>query len=389
MSGEEEGTRHTPANPLGATDRERRIVRTSVLGIVANVLLAIFKAAVGLLSSSIAITLDAVNNLSDALSSVITILGTRLAAKPADKEHPLGYGRVEYLSATVIAVIVLYAGVTSAAESVKKIVSPEAPDYSVAALAVVAAGIVVKLALGRHVKRVGEDTSSDSLVASGTDALSDAILSASTLGAALLYLACGVSLEAWVGALISGFIVKAGCEMLRDTLGQILGERVTTEVTDEVKDIAGAQPGVLGVYDLILHSYGPERLVGSLHVEVPDDMDATRIDELTRCVQQAVYLRTDGKVIIEAVGVYARSGDAGVEEVRRGVEKIVRAHEHVLQLHGFHLDGEKHLMTFDVVVSFDAPDRQGEFDQILSEVRVAYPQYRVYATLDTDVSVSE
>lgn len=387
MSGEDvqESGRASTQSPAQA-GRERRIVRTSVLGIVTNVLLAAFKAAVGLVSNSIAITLDAVNNLSDALSSVITIVGTKLAAKPADRKHPLGYGRVEYLSAMVIAVIVLYAGVTSAVESVRKIVAPEPADYSLAAILVVAAGIVAKLILGRHVRQVGEETSSDSLVASGTDALSDAILSASTLAAALVYLATGVSLEAWVGVVISAFIVKAGLEMLRDTLSQILGERADADLSSQVKAMVVQDPDVLGVYDLVLHSYGPEQLVGSLHVEVADTMSAHQIDDMTRRIEETVYHGTAGKVIVAAVGIYARDSTSTFTDMRNQVARMVFAHDHVLQLHGFHVDEARKLVVFDVVVSFDAPDRRAVVDQIKSEVEQAYPGYRARVTLDADVS---
>jgi cation diffusion facilitator family transporter len=176
--------------------REATIVRTSVLGIAANVLLAAFKAAVGIATRSVAVTMDAVNNLSDAMSSVITIVGTKLATKRPDKRHPLGYGRVEYLSSTVISVLVLYAGVTSLVESVKGIAFPQTPDYTPVSLVIIAAAVVVKLLLGRHVKATGERVDSDSLVASGADALFDAVLSLSTLAAALVFIGTGVAIEA-------------------------------------------------------------------------------------------------------------------------------------------------------------------------------------------------
>ena len=215
--------------------REKTIVRTSVIGILANVLLAGFKAAVGVLTHSIAIVLDAVNNLSDAASSFITIIGTKLAAREPDKKHPFGYGRIEYLSAMIISVIVLYAGITSFIESFKKIIHPETPDYSVAALVIVAVGVLVKIFLGRYVKGVGEKVNSDSLVNSGKDATLDSIISASTLVAAIIFLASGLSLEAWLGAVISLIIIKSGVEMLRETLSEILGERADGELAREIK----------------------------------------------------------------------------------------------------------------------------------------------------------
>ena len=163
------------------------IVRTSIIGILANVFLAGFKAGVGILSNSIAIILDAVNNLSDALSSVITIVGTKLAGREADKKHPFGYGRIEYLSSLVIAMIVLYAGITSLTESVEKIIHPETPDYSVAALIIVAVAVFVKIGLGLFVKTTGEKVNSDSLINSGKDALLDSVISVSTLAAAGIF----------------------------------------------------------------------------------------------------------------------------------------------------------------------------------------------------------
>ena len=162
-------------------DRDKIIVRTSIIGIAANLLLAGFKAAVGILANSISIVLDAVNNLSDALSSVITIIGTKLAGKAPDKKHPMGYGRIEYLSAMIISMIVLYAGITSLVESVKKIIHPEKAEYTGVTLLIVAAAVVVKLLLGRHVKATGQKVNSGSLIASGEDARLDAVISASTL----------------------------------------------------------------------------------------------------------------------------------------------------------------------------------------------------------------
>ena len=209
--------------------RDRIIIRTSIIGILANVFLAVFKALIGTLTHSIAITMDAVNNLSDAASSLITIIGTKLAGKEPDREHPFGYGRIEYLSAMVIAVLVLYAGITSFVESVKKILHPVTPDYNFTALLIVAVAVLVKIVLGRYVKSVGLKVNSDSLVNSGEDATLDSVISASTLVAAVLYMKTHISLEAWLGAIISVIIIKSGIDMLKDTLSKILGERADAE----------------------------------------------------------------------------------------------------------------------------------------------------------------
>ncbi|MBQ7582559.1 MAG: cation transporter, partial [Lachnospiraceae bacterium] len=244
-------------------ERNQTIIRTSIIGIITNVLLAGFKAFIGIVSHSVAITMDAVNNLSDALSSAITIVGTRIAGKAPDKKHPLGHGRVEYLSAMIIAVIILYAGVTALIESVKKIFHPETPDYSVYALVVIGVATIVKIILGTYVKGVGEKVHSDSLVASGEDARLDAVITATTFVAAMIYIFANLSLEAYLAALISLVIIKAGFEMLRDTISHILGERVDSGLTKAIKESIMEFPEVSGAYDLVLHNYGPNMLIGS------------------------------------------------------------------------------------------------------------------------------
>ena len=377
----------TPGADPGTRSREATIVRTSVLGIAANVLLAAFKAVVGMLTHSIAVTMDAVNNLSDAMSSVITIAGTKLAGKAPDKNHPLGYGRVEYLSATIISIIVLYAGVSSLVESVKGIVAPQTPSYTPTSLVIIAAAVVVKLVLGRHVKATGERVGSDSLVASGADALFDAVLSASTLAAAAVFIATGFAIEAWVGAAISVVIVKSGLDMLRETLSQILGERADAELAQEVRRIVSADPDANGAYDLVLHSYGPEQLVGSVHTEVADTMRADRIDEMTRRIQHAVYAGTNGRVILAAVGIYSRNTSDNVAvQMRSEVTRMVMAHDGVIQMHGFHVDEKNRLLDFDVILDFALPDRQATYRQIVSEVQAAYPDYKVSVALDVDAA---
>ncbi|MBR0518011.1 MAG: cation transporter, partial [Firmicutes bacterium] len=265
-------------------NRDQIIIRTSITGIIANVFLAAFKAFVGMASHSVAVVMDAVNNLSDALSSLITIIGTKLAGRAPDKKHPMGHGRTEYLSAAIISIIVLYAGVTAFVESVKKIIHPETPDYSKLSLLIIAVAVVVKILLGLYVKKTGEKVDSDALVASGSDALFDSIISGSTLVAALIFITTGKSLESWLGAVIALFIIKSGIEMLRDTLSKILGERADAELAREIKATVTAYPEISGAYDLVLHNYGPDTNLASVHLELPDTMMVKEVDTLTRRV---------------------------------------------------------------------------------------------------------
>lgn len=366
-------------------DRGKIIIRTSIIGIVANVFLAAFKAVVGLMSNSIAIVLDAVNNLSDAISSVITIIGTKLARKQPDKKHPMGHGRVEYLTATVISIIVLYAGVTSFVESVKKIIEPETPDYSGVTLVIIAVGVVVKIFLGRYVKGVGEKVNSNSLIASGSDATFDAVISASTLVAAVIFIYSGISLEAWLGAVISVIIMKAGFEMLRDTVSQILGERVDASFSKSIKMTIAGFPEVRGAYDLVLHSYGPDTYMGSVHIEVLDTMTARELDRLMRDITHKVY--EEHKVIMEGISIYSvNTSDDKAQDMLGRCREIVMSNDHVLQMHGFYADEIRKTINFDVIIEFAADDRRKIFDDIVEQISAEFPEYKVELTMDVDMS---
>jgi len=366
-------------------NRDEIIIHTSIIGIVANVFLAAFKAGVGILSNSIAVVLDAVNNLSDALSSVITIVGTKLAGKQPDKKHPMGYGRIEYLSATIISLIVLYAGVSSFIESVKKIIHPEAADYSVMSLVIIAVGVVVKVLLGRYVKGVGEKVNSDSLIASGADATLDSVISASTLVAALIYMYSGISLEAWLGAAISIIIIKSGFEMLRDTISQILGERVDASFSKAIKMTVASFPEVKGAYDLVLHAYGPDTYVGSVHIEIPDTMTAGEIDKLMRDIQHKVY--KEHMVIMEGISIYSiNTKDDKAQEMLQTCRNIVMSQDHVLQMHGFYADMERKTINFDVIIDFLARNREEIFGEIQDQIQDVYPDYKLDLTMDADIT---
>jgi cation diffusion facilitator family transporter len=364
--------------------RDTVIIRTSIVGIVTNVLLAAFKAVIGILSNSIAVTLDAVNNLSDALSSVITIVGAKLAGKLPDKKHPLGYGRIEYLSAMIVSGIILYAGITSAVESIKKIIHPDEPDYSTVSLVIITAAVVVKIILGRFVKAKGEQVRSGSLVASGSDAMFDAILSASVLASAIIFILSGLSLEAYVGAVIAVFIIKAAIEMMVETLNEILGARADKEKTDRIKGLLSEEPEVRGAYDLVMHNYGPDKDLASVHIELPDMMTAREIDKLTRRLERKVYKETG--VILTGVGLYSfNTGNDEAAAIQNDVRERVLAHGWAMQMHGFYVDLEAKEMTFDVVMSFDIKPRDG-LRILYDEIKRSYPGFDIQITPDVDVS---
>ncbi len=365
-------------------DRNTQIIRTSVIGIVANVLLAAFKALVGILASSIAIIMDAVNNLSDALSSVITIVGTKLSERPADRKHPFGFGRIEYFSAIIIAVIVLSTGVTSLIESVKKIFNPTEPTYTTTTLIVIVVAIVVKLVLGQYVKRKGQQLKSDALIASGADALFDAVITLATLVSAGVMLLWHVSLDGVLGALISLVIIKAGVEMLASPVNELLGAKVSPELVSDVKREVMAFDGVHGVYDIILHNYGPNVMIGSLHISVPDTMTAYDIHGLTRKISTQIF---DKHGIILTVGVYSlATGDNRRADLQKKVLQTLAAKNEIVQVHGFYYNENDRRLSVDVVPDITVHDDAALIAQLTADIQPIVPDMTVTIIVDHNYS---
>ena len=364
--------------------RDKTIIRTSVTGILVNLVLVIFKGIVGFLANSVAVIMDAVNNLSDALSSVITIIGTKISARKPDKQHPYGHGRVEYLTAVVIAVIVLIAGLTALYESVLKIITPEQTEYKFYSYIVISVAVVVKLAFGTYVKKVGKRLNSQSLVASGTDAFFDAVLSLGTLAAAILVMTTGILVfEGILGAVISLFIIKSGISILVETLNTIIGVRADKQLTDDLKAEISGYPDVMGVFDLTLHNYGPTKIIATAHIEVPDETTAKDIHKLSRMIALGVYEKFG---IILTVGVYA-AGNTNPKQssLKSDLEKILSEYPEVLQMHAFYVDEDAKAISFDLIIDFSA-DAEKVRNEIVEKISSLYPEYRYYVVLDTDFS---
>lgn len=360
--------------------RSRQIIRTSVIGIITNVLLAGFKALVGLLAHSVAIVLDAVNNLSDALSSVITIIGTKLSVRPADKEHPFGYGRVEYFTAIIISSIVLTTGITSLVESVRKIINPTQPDYTTITLIVIIAAIVTKLVLGWYVRKQGQKLESDALIASGSDALFDAVITLATLISAGIMLIWNVSLDGYLGVLISAVIIKAGIEMLSSPITQLLGASVSAELTRQIKSEILEQEGVQGVYDIIVHGYGPNLSIGSLHISVPDTMDAHQIHGLTRKISEMMMSRHG---IVMTVGIYAiATGNNRHAELQKEVVQTLSQQEHVIQVHGFYYYESENCVSVDIVPDMTVTDDQAFINLLTEKLKPILKDLQISIVID-------
>lgn len=372
-------------NCIMKTNRESTVVRTSITSILANLVLVAFKAAVGFMSNSIAIITDAVNNLSDALSSIITIIGTKLAGREPDKNHPFGHGRIEYVTSLTVSAIVLYAGFTALIESGKKLFDPETPDYTAVTITVLVAGIIVKFILGLYVKKVGKRVHSDSLIASGTDAFNDALLSISVLASAIIYMILQIDLEAFVGIFVSLYIIKAGIDLIRKSISDILGVRAESALSHNIKKEVAKDPDVEGAYDLILTDYGPDKYLASIHIEVPDTLTVADVDKISRRLTKTILAKYG--VLLHTIGVYSvNTKDKSVIKIQQAIRDIVFSHKGILEMHGFYLDKTNKTITFDIVIDFAIKDRGELCKRIYDEIQSKYPDYTTHITLDVDAN---
>lgn len=365
-------------------ERNQKIIRISIQGIVVNIILVIFKMAVGMLSNSIAIILDAVNNFSDALSSVITIVGTKIAAKAPDKKHPFGYGRSEYISSVAISLIILFAGLSALKESLEKVFYPESTQYSNITIIIIAVAVIVKFVFGQYLKKAGNEINAQSLVASGMDAVMDAFVSLGTLAAAFVNIFWHINIDGILGAVISIFILKAGLEVLKETLGSIIGARIDSQFAQKIKSQINTHEKVHGSYDLVLHDYGPNEMIGSVHIEVADETTAKEIDVLTREIMADIYEQFG---VLLTVGIYAsNTTDTQHLDMKKAIENEIRNYKEILQMHGFYVDSDKKFVSFDVVIDYNAKNSSQIIGELKEKLGTLYKDYKFHIYKDSDYS---
>lgn len=370
--------------------REKEIIKTSFIGILGNVLLVGFKAFIGFLAGSISIIMDALNNLTDALSSLITIIGTKLSGKKPNKKHPYGYGRIEYITSTLIAALILFAGGMAIYESIKSIIdyfkNGTMPEFEIYSIIIIAGAILVKIAIGLFFKFKAKKVDSDALAASGTDALFDSILSTSTLVGAIVAKFAGIYIEGYLGIIIGLFILKSGFEVLKESLSSMIGNRFDKDLVLEIKKDINCVPGVEGAYDLILNSYGHNKNIGSVHIGVKDDLNAKEIQTIEREITSLMYHKYN---TIMTVGVYAQNLDTEAsKEAYKNILDVVKEYNTILQVHGFYLDQDKKYLNFDLVISFDDLNPYETLDAVKEKVSKLIPDYKIIINYDQDFSLS-
>ena len=370
--------------------RESTIVKTSIIGIVGNVLLVGFKATIGFIAGSISIVVDALNNLTDVLSSVITIIGTKISNKKPDKKHPFGHGRVEYITSTLVAFLILFAGGLAIYESIKSIIdyftNKTLPQFTVWSLVIIGVAILVKVGIGVFYKIQGNRVNSSALKASGTDALWDAVLSTGTLIGAIFAYTLGWYVEGYLGILIGLFIIKSGIGILTESFSLIIGERYDKEEINKIRKDIMAIEGVQGAYDLIINNYGPKKNIGSVHIGVANSLTAREVQIIERNITAMMYMKYD---TIMTVGIYADFIETAVSKnIHQYLSSIINDNKNILQLHGFFVDEEKKLCNFDIVISFDEDEPEIVVENVKKAMEEKFPEYTFIVTLDSDYSLS-
>lgn len=359
-------------------------VLTSVVGILCNVLLFAGKLAVGMVMRSVSVMADAFNNLSDATFSVIGFVGVKMAGKPADREHPFGHGRIEYIAALVVAFLVIQVGLTFFKSSLDKIRHPEDLSFDLVSMLILTASVAVKLWLGRFNKALGKRINSSVMQAAAADALGDVVTTLATMGSILFFHFTQINIDGFVGLLVSLVVMWAGIGIARDTLEPLIGQPVDPKLYREISEFVESYDGILGSHDLIVHNYGPTRSLASIHAEVPNDVDIETSHEIIDRIERDAARKLGIFLVIHMDPVAVR--DERVTELKEQVTAELKKIDERLSLHDFRIvDGEQQInLIFDVVVphSYSDKDMTQLHLDIVEKVSGLDPRYQCVVTLE-------
>lgn len=363
--------------------RERYGILSGAVGIVLNLLLSAGKLFAGLMTGSISITADAFNNLSDAGSSVVTLVGFKLAGQKADDGHPFGHGRMEYLAGLLVSLMILLVGVELGRSSIGKILRPEAVDFSLVSTGILAASILVKLWMGQFNRGLGRKIGSAAMAATAADSISDAVATAAVLAGTLVNRFAHVNIDGWVGLAVAVFILRSGWGAAKDTINPLLGESPDPELVKQLRDLVLSHPQVVGMHDLIIHDYGPGRRLCSFHAEVPQDADILdahdAIDHIEREIKEKFGIETT--VHMDPIA----TADEKVNQLRRQVADLARVVEPEMTIHDFRVvRGPTHTnVIFDAVVPHKCRLTDEEVLQRLRQaVSALDPAYQAVIQID-------
>lgn len=344
-----------------------------------NLLLSLSKIIIGIVSNSIAITSDAINNLSDAVSSIVTIVGAKMANKEPDKEHPYGHGRIEYISSLVISIFLFLVGWEFLKSSISTIKNPKELSFSYVSIFVLILGLLVKLWLGYYNKKIGKEQNAPALMATSKDAYGDVLISLVTIISTIVFLLFSINIDGYIGVLVAIFIIYSGVDLIKDTINTLIGERTDKELGKKIYKFVDAWPTVEGGYDLMLNNYGPNNHVGSMDVTFLDTMSLVDVSLELLKLQNAVY---DEFQIYLVFGIYVKNTqNPRVVEDEKKIRDIIFVHKEVKEVHAFYIIYEEKLIRLDIVVDFGT-DKCYFLDHIKDHINEEYPDYRVILNID-------
>ena len=362
--------------------REGIVTVTSGLGIAVNLLIAAVKVVLGLLTASIAIVSEGVNNAADALTSILTLVGTKLSRKHPDEKHPFGYGRVEYLTGLVISALILFTGAEVLISSVKLIFHPEELSVSGLSILIVAVSAVVKFALGIYTIRMGRKADSAALEAVGTESRNDSFASAITILSAAIFLLFHVSVDAYAGVLTTLLILKAGFDALKETVSDLIGRPGERELAEKLYQEIRETDGVLSAADMMLHNYGPEAWSGSVNLEIDHEKSVGEVYRTLHALQLRILQEHRVTMVF---GIYAVDNDhEETRQVRKTVGSYVQAHDHIRGFHAVYLDPDSDRLYCDLVVDYDLQDWDGLREDFTACMQRAFPDRELMLTIETE-----
>lgn len=338
--------------------RENYGILGSVVGILCNIFLFISKIIAGTVLNSISVTADAFNNLSDAASSTVTLAGFKLANRPADKEHPFGHGRFEYISGLIVSFMIMLVGVEFLKSSVQKIINPDVISFNLASFAILILSIMVKLWLSILNKKIGKTIGSTAMQATAMDSLGDVLATSATIISILVTSISGMVIDGYIGIIVALVVLYAGYNIAKDTLAPLVGLGVDPELAKRIRDIVLAYDGIEGVHDIIVHNYGPGRSMASLHAEVPADVSIEVSHEIIDRIERDVAKQLDIFLVIHMDPIIVN--DERIVVIRNAIEGIVEAIDSKLNIHDFRIvDGQEQInIIFDLVVPHSYDNKQ-------------------------------
>lgn len=365
--------------------RRKYVNLGSAVGVLCNIILFLIKLTIGLLAGSVSIMADAFNNLTDIGSSVVTLIGFRMSEKPADKEHPFGHGRFEYMSAMFVAIIILLVGFELFKSSINKIINPTELNIEIYTIVLLLISVIIKLWMFLFNKKLGKSINSTSLVATAQDSINDSIATSAVLISIVICSIFGINIDPYIGLLVAAFICYSGIITIKETLDPLLGMPPEKETIDSIVSIVKKNESFVGIHDLIVHNYGPGRSFASLHVEVPADANIVACHEVIDACEKELHNTLGIEVVIHMDPI--ATNDENTKKIKESIKKAVLEYDSLLSIHDFRMvDGaEKINLIFDVVVPNEVKKQDSDIKEEINKIcKKLDSRYRAVITIDRD-----